>query len=369
MGKRLGLGLGISIMISLILLTGCSKSEVEPGVMAAADENRSYAYDVQAEDYEPIQPHKGLNQEPVPVKLERIGPNEVNLEMTSQITDIEIAPGINYSAWTFNGEAPGPVVVVKEGDWINFTLRNLDPAIPHSNDFHAVHTNPKIGFANVIQNETGTFRFQASNPGVFMYHCATDPVLAHIANGMHGVIIVMPKDGYPTDELVDREFVIVQNEWYKYNDTENMKNMPPRQVVFSAKNLDYLPGGEFDGYSFDGPNTNGTITSLTPDEPETLLYAKVGERVRFYVNNVGPSEISSFHVIGTLMDDVYIDGNPENHLKGLQTAILPASGGAVVEFTLKEAGTYAFVTHQFDHVAKGAKGVIIVNETGMPETK
>ncbi|MGO4890692.1 multicopper oxidase domain-containing protein, partial [Anaerobacillus sp. MEB173] len=301
-----------------------------------------------------------LSQEPTPVKIERIGPNEVNIEMTAQVTDIEIAPGIVYNTWNFNGEAPGPLLVVQEGDWINFTLHNMDPAIPHSNDFHAVHTDPKTGYADVAPNETGTFRFQANYPGVFMYHCATDPVLAHIANGMHGVIIVMPKDGYPTDDLVDREFVIIQNDWYKYNDLNNMMNMPPRQVTFSAKTLEYLEDNEFDGYTFDGVNTNGTVTSLTPAEPETLLYAKPGERVRFYINNVGPNQISSFHVIGTVMDDVYIEGNPANHLKGLQTIILPASGGAVVEFTLKEEGTYPFVTHQFDHVAKGAKGVIIV---------
>ena len=91
---------------------------------------------------EVIKPHQGLNQEPTPIKIERVGENEVNVEMTAQITDIEIAPGEFYKAWTFNGEVPGPLVVVEEGDVINFTLKNIDPAIPHSMDFHAVHTAP-----------------------------------------------------------------------------------------------------------------------------------------------------------------------------------------------------------------------------------
>jgi nitrite reductase (NO-forming) len=69
------------------------------------------------------------------------------------------------------------------------------------------------------------------------------------------------------------------------------------------------------------------------------------------------------------MEDVYIDGNPANHQEGMQTVMLPASGGAVVEFTLKEEGTYSFVTHQFDHVTKGGAGTIIVNETGGPEVE
>jgi len=215
-------------------------------------------------------------------------------------------------------------------------------------DFHAVHTAPDKGFADVEPNEEGTFVYEASSPGVFMYHCGTDPVLSHIANGMHGVIIVQPDDGYPTDHEVDREFVIIQNEWYKYNDLDDMTNGNPSQVVFSSK--EFNDGGQ--------PNTNGTVGALI-DEP---LEAKVGEKVRMYINNVGPNEVSSFHVIGTIFDDVYVDGNPANHMEGMQTIMLPASGGAVVEFTLKEAGEYKFVTHQFNDAQKGAVGKIIVTE-------
>jgi nitrite reductase (NO-forming) len=128
-----------------------------------------------------------------------------------------------------------------------------------------------------------------------------------------------------------------------------------------------MEDGEVDGYTFDGTNTNGTVQALTENDEETVLYAKPGEKIRFYINNVGPNEVSSFHVIGSILDDVYIDGNPENHMKGLQTVGLPTSGGAVVEFTVKEEGSYSFVTHQFDHVSKGAVGTIVVNESGEPE--
>ena len=85
-----------------------------------------------------------------------------------------------------------------------------------------------------------------------------------------------------------------------------------------------------------------------------LFKLKTGEKIRFYVANVGPNELSSFHVIGSMFDDVYIDGNPANHLQGMQTVQLPASGGAVVEFTLKEEGEYPFLTHQLKHAQKGA---------------
>nr|WP_260631536.1 multicopper oxidase domain-containing protein [Neobacillus niacini] len=299
-----------------------------------------------------IVPHKDLNQKPIPLNIERVGEHEVNIEMTAQITDVEITKDNLYKAWTFNGEAPGPVIVVNEGDKINFTLKNMDPSIPHSMDFHAVHASPSQDFIDVMPNETGSFTYPANNPGVFMYHCGTKPVLAHIANGMHGTIIVKPKNGYPTDTEIDREFVIVQNEWYRYNDLEDFTNGVPSQVVFSAK---ALKEGDI--------NTNGSVGALV----DTPLLAKVGDKVRIYINNVGPNEVSSFHIVGTVFDHVYIDGNPFNLMKGLQTVMLPASGGAVVEFTVTKEGSYPIVTHQFNHATKGAVGTLKVTKDGLDD--
>lgn len=343
--KKIGYGVVVGLSTAALLLSGCAsdtdKQEVSPNL-----EKVVKTVNAETQSVEVIKPHKDINDSPVPLEMKRDG-KDVYVTMTAQITDIEIEKGYNYKAWTFNGEAPGPLVVVNEGDTIHFTLENHDPAIPHSMDFHAVHTAPSKNFIDVAPNEEGTFTYTASNPGVFMYHCGTQPVLAHIANGMHGTIIVQPKDGYPTDHEVDQEYVIIQNEWYKYNDLNDMTNGVPSEVVFSAKAL-------HDGQ----PNTNGTTTALK-DEP---LTAKVGDKVRLYIENVGPNEVSSFHVVGTIFDDVYIDGNPANHFEGMQTVMLPASGGAVVEFTVKEAGTYTFVTHQFNHVEKGAAGLIEVTE-------
>jgi nitrite reductase (NO-forming) len=338
--KKIKFGLLVGLSIPVLLLSACGEQPENTEQQDAADKN------VMEVSTQVFAPHEGVNQEPVPLEMERDG-TDVFVKMTAQIIDIQLDKDTLYKAWTFNGEAPGPVVVVNEGDTIHFTLDNMDPAVPHSMDFHAVHTAPNVGFADVMPNEEGTFAYKANSPGVFMYHCGTAPVIAHIANGMHGVIIVKPADGYPTDDLVDKEFVIVQNEWYDYNNMEDMIEGEPNQVVFSAKALEE---GQI--------NTNGTVGALT----DTPLEAKVGDRIRFYINNVGPNELSSFHVIGTIMEDVYIDGHPANHLKGMQTVGLPASGGAVVEFVVKEPGEYKFVTHQFEHVEKGAVGKIIVTE-------
>ena len=343
--------IGAAIML---ILSACGQTnnadEKEVNTTVKAAENS--IVDKTHEEINIIKSHQGVNQAPTPLKVERIGPHEVNVGMTAQVTDIEIDKGLTYKTWNFNGEAPGPVVVVNEGDVINFTLKNMDPSIPHSMDFHAVHAAPSKKFTDVLPNEEGTFTYPANNPGVFMYHCGTKPVLAHIANGMHGTIIVKPKDGYPTDHEIDREFVLIQNEWYNYNDLEDMTYGEPNQVVFSAK---ALVEGDV--------NTNGTTYSLK----DTPLLAKTGDKIRIYINNVGPNEVSSFHVVGTVFDTVYLDGNPNNLLNGMQTVMLPASGGAVVEFTVTEPGSYPIVTHQFDHAAMGAVALIKVTEDGLDD--
>ena len=344
--NRLG-KLAAVMVTSMMVLSACGTSN-----SSMSPEKKVTAKSSTTEHTMAMGPNMKMNQKPTPIKIKRVGAHEVNVEMTAQITNIEIAKGDYYKAWTFNGQAPGPVIVVNQGDTINLTLKNMDHSIPHSMDLHAVHAAPSKNFTDVMPDKTGTFHYNADNPGVYMYHCGTKPVLAHIANGMHGMIIVKPTAGYPTDSQVDREYVVIQNEWYKENNMDDFTNGNAKYVVFSTK---ALKNGEM--------NTNGTVGALV-DHP---LLAKVGDKVRFYVLNVGPNETSSFHVVGTLFDDVYLDGNPYNHLKGMQTVMLPASGAAVVEFTVTQEGSYPFVSHQFNQATKGASGVLKVTKDGLDD--
>ncbi|MBA3246093.1 MAG: multicopper oxidase domain-containing protein [Actinobacteria bacterium] len=119
----------------------------------------------------------------------------VKVQMTLKDLTVEIAPGVKYNTWAFDGHgAPGPIINVREGQTVEMTLTN-GGAIPHSIDFHAARIAPNVAFKDVAPGDSITFRFTASDPGVYMYHCGTKPVLAHIANGMYGAIIIPAEAG------------------------------------------------------------------------------------------------------------------------------------------------------------------------------
>ena len=151
--------------------------------------------------------------------------NLVKVHMTMKDRVVEIAPGVKYNVWAFDGDygAPGPIIHVKQGQTVEMTLTN-GGAIPHSIDFHAARIAPNVAFRDVAPGESFTFRFKASDPGVFMYHCGTKPVLAHIANGMYGAIIVGPRTPLPK---ADKEYVLVASEWYLNGPASSS---PPRSI-------------------------------------------------------------------------------------------------------------------------------------------
>src|SRR5262245_13671251 len=268
---------------------------------------------------------------------------------------IEIAPGVNFNAWTFGGHVPGPVVRARVGDHIRFSMTNRsDETMPgiasfgmpmmHSMDFHAAMVSPQDKYRSIAPGQTISFEFTLNYPGVFMYHCGTPMILEHIASGMYGMLIAEPREGYPT--RVDREYAVVQSEFYPRPD--------PRRRTVDGKPLYVLDTDKVRTKASTYTVFNGAYNTMV-DHP---LPAKPGERVRLYVLNVGPSNTSSFHVVGTIFDRVWIDGNPDNQFRGMQPVLLPSSGSAIVEFRIPESGKYVMVDHHFANASQGAIGVI-----------
>ena len=278
---------------------------------------------------------------------------EVRLDTTHKI--IEIAPGVKFSAWTFGDTVPGPVVRARVGDRIKFTMSNRsDEPVPgvrvtaapmmHSMDFHSAMVSPGDKYRSIAPGQTISFEFTANYPGVFMYHCGTPMVLEHIASGMYGMMIVEPRGGYPTK--VDREYAIVQSEFYTRPDPQKRKvDGAPLYVLDGVRVRSKAPT-----YTVFNGRYNGFV-----DKP---LPAKAGERVRLFVLNVGPSNTSSFHVVGTIFDRVWWDGNPDNQFRGMQTVLLGSSSSAIVEFIIPEPGKYIMVDHHFANASQGAVGIL-----------
>lgn len=285
----------------------------------------------------------------VPPPIERSKEKKliVNLEVIEK--KMKISDGVDYTFWTFGGTVPGSFIRVREGDSVEFHLKNHPSSkMPHNIDLHAV-TGPGGGAAAsfTLPGHESIFSFKALNPGLYVYHCATAPVGMHIANGMYGLIMVEPKKGMPK---VDREYYVMQGDFYtkgKYGkqgyqpfDMEKAIDERPTYVVF-----------------------NGSTSALTGDN---ALKAKLGETVRLFVGNGGPNLVSSFHVIGEIFDKVHVEGGDLVN-KNVQTTLVPAGGSAIVEFKLEAPGNLVIVDHSiFRTFNKGSLGLIKVEG---PENK
>ena len=254
-----------------------------------------------------------------------------------------IADGVDYTFWTFGGSVPGKFIRVREGDEVEFHLRN-HPAnkMPHNIDLHAV-TGAGGGAASsfTAPGHESVFSFKALNRGLFMYHCATAPVGMHIANGMYGMILVEPAGGLPK---VDHEYYVCQGDFY----TKGRNGEPGLQPFDMEKAIREQP---------DYVLFNGAVGALTGDN---ALKAKVGETVRLFVGNGGPNLVSSFHVIGEVFDAVYAEaGGLKN--TNVQTTLIPSGGAAIVEFKVEVPGTFLLVDHSiFRTFNKGSLGMLKV---------
>lgn len=276
---------------------------------------------------------------PYPAELPPVPAGDVvKVHMVLKDVTIEIAPGVKYNAWGFEGGAPGPVVHARQGQTIEMTLTN-GGAIPHSIDFHAARIAPNEAFIDVAPGASFTFRFKAGDPGVFMYHCGTKPVLAHIANGMYGAIVVDPATPLPK---ADREYVLVASEWYLNGpgtdapaslDMEKAHAMQPDWVTWNGYAGQYV---------------------------KHPLLADPGEVVRFYVVAAGPSLDTDFHVVGTIFDRAWVNQDMTQYQRGVQTVGVPAGGGAVFDVKIDDPGLYPVVSHSFASVDLGQVGLLKV---------
>jgi len=343
----LGFAVGVFAFVALMLWADARDARDEASVAPAAAQPATHEH----ETAQPLNSFAGIVPPNAQALAEAhkaydatlpptIAGDVANVHMTLKDMTVQIAPGVKYNTWSFSGHgAPGPIVHVREGQMVEMTLTN-GGSIPHSIDFHAARIAPNVAFRDAMPGESFTFRFRANDPGVYMYHCGTKPVLAHIANGMYGAIIVEPKDGLPK---VDNEYVLVGSEWYLNGD--GIKQAASLDMSKARARLaDWVT---FNGYA------NQYVTHPLTADP--------GETTRFWVVAAGPTNNVNFHVVGTIFDRAWVNSDLASPpQRGVQTVVVPAGGGAVFDVKIDDEGTYPFVSHAFADVDLGQVGLLKV---------
>ena len=321
------------LLTTALALTSCAnRASEEPSAIAARQSKVTGSEEAVLTDAPNVPP---------PITRDHATKVIVKLEVLEVVK--RIADGVDYTFWTFGGSVPGKFIRVREGDEVEFHLRNHpDNKMPHNIDLHAVTGQGGGAAASfTAPGHESVFSFKALNRGLYVYHCATAPVGMHIANGMYGLILVEPPGGLPK---VDHEYYVCQGDFY----TKGKNGEPGLQPFDMEKAVKEQP--EYVLF-------NGSVGAIAGDN---ALKAKVGETVRLFMGNGGPNLVSSFHVIGEIFDLVYPEGG-ETTNKNVQTTLIPAGGSTIVQFKVEVPGTFILVDHSiFRTFNKGSLGMLKV---------
>ncbi len=339
----------VMCVLATIALVACGKQDVAKDSSARSATGGSLAGDLGPPQGEPI---KAVLTSPpeVPPPTNRKTPAKVIVELEVIEQEMEIAEGVKYTFWTFGGTVPGSFIRVRQGDTVEFHLKNHHSSkMPHNIDLHGV-TGPGGGAASsfTAPGHQTQFTFKALNQGLYVYHCATAPVGMHVANGMYGLILIEPPEGM---SAVDHEFYVMQGDFY----TVGKYREKGVQAFDMQKAIDERPTYVL---------FNGSESALTGPK---ALKARTNERIRMYVGNGGPNLVSSFHVIGEIFDKVQYEGGTHAQ-ENVQTTLIPAGGAVTVEFHTEVPGNYILVDHSiFRAFNKGALALLEVAGDERPD--
>jgi len=276
--------------------------------------------------------------------------SKVDITLVTEEKLGQLAPGVTYDYWTYNGTVPGPLIRLRVGQVV--VMHIINP--PNSTMVHSIDSHGILGqggggaYSQTAPGNESIFQFTAMNPGLFLYHCATPDIPSHIANGMYGLMLVEPQGGLPK---VDDEFYVVQGEVYTMG--------PYGQQGFQSFSYQKAQAETPDYVVF-----NGRVGALTGNG---TMRVKVGDTVRVFFGNAGPNLDSSLHIIGGIMDRVYEDGALASPpLLEVQTVLVPAGSAAMVEFTAQTPGVLTLVDHSLFRMHQGAVATFTVTGPNNP---
>lgn len=293
----------------------------------------------------------------VPDPIDRTQSKHHDITLTTQEVRSEVEPGVTFDYMTYEGQVPGPMIRIRQGDTVHLTLENPSTNTEHhSIDLHAVY-GPGGGAEVTHLHDPGSeasFSFRAEYPGAFVYHCAVEDMDEHVSAGMFGMIVVEPPDGLPP---VDKELYLGQHEIYTTRrigskghhpfDSEDMLDEEATYVLFNGEKYAFTE----ESYAY-GP-----------------LPVTRGERIRVFLANGGPNYLSSFHPIGNVWSAAYPNGaladQPSTYV---QTVPVPPGSCLVGELETPVPGPIALVDHSLTRATeRGARAVIDVFGDANPD--
>jgi len=243
-------------------------------------------------------------------------------ELIAVDRDIEIAPGIFFPAWTYNGTVPGPTIRATEGDRVrvNFVNQGSHPHTIHFHGWHPPEMDGSLPEHQLAPNERFTYEFDAEPFGLHLYHCHAVPLKRHIHKGLYGTFIVDPKDARPAAD----EMVMVMNGF----DT-----------------------------NFDAENEIYAVNSIANHYMQEPVRVKVGQLVRIYLVNITEFDLlNSFHLHGMFFD-LYRTGTSRQAGEHTDTVMLCQGERAILETTFRYPGDFMFHAHQSEFAELGWMGL------------
>ena len=291
----------------------------------------------------------------VPPPVDWDEPRRHEIELQTEEYVVELEDGVTHHMMTFEGQVPGPMIRIRQGDTVHLTFDVPDElnTEAHNVDFHAVY-GPGGGAADTTiapGGDTAEIEFRAMYPGAHIYHCAPGNHDQHISMGMFGTILVEPEEGLPE---VDREFYFGQHELYTNGDAGEeghhewdggrAASEDPTYVLFNGEPGRFTSGGDA------GP-----------------LHAEVGETVRVYWCNGGPNHVSSPHPIGNVFTRWYDHGDAVSEpMQYVEGATLGAGFTAFGDMELPVPGPIHLVDHSLSRVVR--KGLVAtIDVEGEPD--
>src|SRR5687767_14889253 len=243
--------------------------------------------------------------------------------------EIEIAPGLFFPAWTYNGQVPGPTIRATEGDRVKVTFKNVG-SHPHTIHFHGWHPPSMDGALpgqEVQPGETFVYEFDAEPFGLHLYHCHTVPLKRHIHKGLYGAFIIDPRAGRPAAD----EMVMVMNAF----DT-----------------------------NFDAENEVYAVNSVANAYMQEPIRVTVGRPVRIYLVNLTEFDpVNSLH-LHAMFFDVFRTGTSLTPSEHTDTLMLCQGERAIVETTFRYPGDFMFHAHQSEFSELGWMGLFRAVEGG-----